>query len=452
MHVTRLRRGLNVPIHGAPPSTVVLDRLNARRVALLPQEALGIKCRLQVEEGQTVRAGEALYCDRRDERVKFTAPVGGRVASIERGARRAVLAVVLEVDAQAGEVNAGVEAPDRMGREAVIEKLAASGLWPGLRQRPFDSVAHSEETPAAIFVTAHDTRPCSVSPRELVRGREAQFQAGLLVLQQLTDGQVFLCVGGNEDWSDCTVEGVELEGFEGPHPAGNAGTHIHFLKPCSPDRKAWHVGAQNLADIGQFFLTGKRPSQQVIALGGPEAKEPKLLRVIQGVDLNEVLQGEITADQPRVLNGSPLEGAVAELGGPTGFLSGYANQVSVVEDSIERDLLGWALPVSGRYTLTNTVLDKFFRRRFNFNTDTNGSLRAIVPIGSYEEVMPLDVLPTQLIKALSSGDVELAEKLGVYELVEEDLALCQFVDPCKVPMTQWLRDMLTSLEKEAQSA
>jgi Na+-transporting NADH:ubiquinone oxidoreductase subunit A len=452
MHVTRIRRGLNVPIHGAPPSTVVLDRLGARRVALLPQEALGIKCRLLVEEGQTVRAGDPLFCDRRDERVMFTAPRGGRVVAVERGARPAVLAVVIEVDAQAGEAPFEGGAPDKLGREELVERLAASGLWPALRQRPFDCVARSTDQPGAIFVTAHDTRPCSVSPRELIRGREAHLQAGLLVLQQLTEGRVFLCTGGNEDWSDCEVPGVQREAFEGPHPAGNAGTHIHTLYPVSNERLAWHVGAQDVADIGQLFLTGKRPSQRVIALGGPAAREPKLLRVTQGADLSEVLEGELAASEPRVLNGSALDGRTAGLGEPSGFLSRYANQVTVLEDQIQRELLGWALPVSGRFTLTNTVLDKFFRRRFNFNTDSNGSLRAIVPIGSYEEVMPLDVLPTQLIKALSAGDVELAEKLGVLELVEEDLALCQFVDPCKVPMTEWLRAMLTSIEKEAQSA
>ena len=452
MHVTRIRRGLNVPLHGAPPSTVVLDRMSASRIALLPQEALGIKCRLLVEEGQTVRAGDPVFCDRRDERVVFTAPRGGRVTSIERGARRAVLAVIIEVDAQAEEAPFETGAPDQYSREQLVERLAASGLWPGLRQRPFDCVARTDDHPGAIFVTAHDTRPCSVSPRELIRGREAHFQAGLLVLQQLTEGSVYLCTASNEDWSDCEVPGVQREGFEGPHPAGNAGTHIHFLHPVSDKRVAWHIGAQDVADIGQLFLTGKRPFQRTIALGGPAAKEPKLVRVVQGADLGELLQGEVEANQPRVLNGSALEGQAAELGAASGFLSRYANQVTVLEDEIERDLLGWALPVSGRFTLTNTVLDKFFRRRFKFNTDSNGSLRAIVPIGSYEEVMPLDVLPTQLIKALSSGDVELAEKLGVLELVEEDLALCQFVDPCKVPMTEWLRNMLTSIEKEAQSA
>ncbi len=234
----------------------------------------------------------------------------------------------------------------------------------------------------------------------------------------------------------------------GPHPAGTAGFSIHKLCPAGANRTVWHVGIQDVADIGQLLRSGKRPTERVVAITGPAAKTPQLVKTRPGADLSVLYKDASSATETRLVNGSAIWGNKAETEGHTAYLCRWNTQVTILEDAVKRDLIGWALPISGRYTQTNSVLDKFFRKTFKYDTDTNGSLRAIVPIGQYESVMPLDVLATQLIKALASKDMEAAEKLGVLELAEEDLALCQVVDASKIPITDMLRDMLTTIEKE----
>lgn len=444
----KIKRGLDVPLHGALPSHQVVDRMDVRHVALLPQESWGIKTRMLVAEGDDVQLGTPLYCDRRDETVLFTSPAAGRVARVNRGERRAVLSVVIENPSFDDAVAFEPLDPAKTERAKLKEALAASGAWPCLRRRPFDKVAETTDEPFAIVVQAHDSNPLAPDLREVVRGREADVSAGLRVLAALTDGKVHLATAAGSNWSDCTPEGVHVSSFQGPHPSGTAGTSIHHLAPAGAKRIVWYAGVQDVADIGALFTRGERPKSRVVAITGPEASSPALVRTRPGAATDELLHDATSASEPRVVNGSALWGREANPGSPSGYLGRYATQLTVLENQVGRDFLGWALPVSGRYTFTNTVWDKFFRKRFKFDTDSNGSLRAIVPIGVYESVMPLDVLPTQLIKALASGDLEMAEKLGVLELGEEDLALCQFVDPCKVPITDWLRSMLTTIEKE----
>jgi Na+-transporting NADH:ubiquinone oxidoreductase subunit A len=443
-----IKRGLDVPLHGALASHEAIDRLDVGRVALLPQESWGIKVRLLVREGDAIQVGTPLFCDRRDETVLYTSPAAGTIKTIHRGDRRIVHSIVIEARGFEDAVTFHPVDLRKADRATVVAALAGSGLWPALRRRPFDRVASTTDTPRAIIVQAYDSSPLAPDLRELVRGREQEVKAGLAVLKALGDGPVHLAVQSGKDWSACAADGTQVTAFQGPHPSGAAGTSIHHLAPAGASRTTWYVGVQDVADIGRLFTTGKRPTTRLVAITGPEAKAPKLVRTRPGADIDLLLQGESTAREARVVNGSALWGTTANPATPTGFLGRYAHQVTLLENKVERDLLGWALPVNGRYTKTNTVFDKFFRKRFKFDTDTNGSLRAIVPIGVYESVMPLDVLPTQLIKSLACGDIEMAEKLGVLELGEEDLALCQFVDPCKVPITDWLRSMLTTIEKE----
>jgi Na+-transporting NADH:ubiquinone oxidoreductase subunit A len=448
MATITIKRGLDVPLHGALASHEAVDRLDVGRVALLPQESWGIKVRLLAREGDAVKVGTPLFCDRRDEAVLYTSPAAGTIKTIHRGDRRVVHSVVIEARGFEEAVPFHPVDLRKADRATVLAALAGSGLWPALRRRPFDRVAETTDTPRAIVVQAYDSHPLAPDLRELVRGREQDVKAGLAVLKALTDGPVHLAVQAGKDWAACVADGTQVTAFAGPHPAGTAGTSIHHLAPAGAQRTSWYVGVQDVADIGRLFTTGKRPTTRLVAITGPEAKAPKLVRTRPGADIDLLLQGESTAREARVVNGSALWGTTANPATPTGFLGRYAQQVTLLENKVGRDLLGWALPVSGRFTKTNTVFDKFFRKRFKFDTDTNGSLRAIVPIGVYEAVMPLDVLPTQLIKSLACGDIEMAEKLGVLELGEEDLALCQFVDPCKVPITDWLRSMLTTIEKE----
>jgi Na+-transporting NADH:ubiquinone oxidoreductase subunit A len=455
MSAIKIRRGLDVPIHGAAVNRTPLERRDVRQVALLPaQESRGIKARALVEEGARVRAGQPVLVDRRDEGVLYTAPVSGILKTIQRGERRIVQNLVFQVEGQDFEP---FQAPDRLRASAaeVRAALMRSGFWPCLRQRPFDKVALSSGTPGAVFVTGTDSAPLAPRPFDLVAGREAGFRAGLEVLARLLEpagggerGPLYLCVPPGENWSPFVAGGAELRTFAGPHPSGNVGTHIHFLYPVGPNRSAWHIDAQSVADIGDLWLTGKTPTDRLVAITGPAAKAPKLVRTRRGASTLELLQGEIQAQQVRVVAGSALDGVLAAPGSAGGYLGRFTNQLTLLEDQTQRELLTWALPIAKRFSATNLLFDKFFRKRFNFDTDENGSLRALVPVGQYESVMPLDILPTQLIKALASGDTDTAIKLGVLELAEADLALCQFVDSSKQPLTEWLRNTLTAIEKE----
>lgn len=448
MATIKAKRGLDIPIHGAPASHTIVDRLDVKQVALLPQEHWGAKVRMLVQEGDAVRVGTPLFADRRDESVLFVSPAAGKVAAIHRGLRRVVQSIVVDVD---NFKDAEPFEPVNIkgaSRDVIVGALAGSGLWPALRRRPYDKVAISTEEPAGIIVQAYDSNPLAPDLAEIVKGRDEDIDAGLDALNKLTDGMLHICVKKDQNWGRFVEDGIQVHHFHGPHPSGTPGFFIHNLCPAGANRPVWHIGIQDVADIGRLLRTGERPTDRIVAITGPAAKEPKVVRTRIGADMARLCEGEADARTPRIVNGSALCGNTASVEGNTAFLGRYNTQITILEDDVKRDLIGWALPVSGRYTQTNTVWDKFFRKTFKYDTDTNGSLRAIVPMGHYETVMPMDVLATQLIKALASHDLESAEKLGVLELAEEDLALCQVVDPSKIPLTDMLRDMLTTIEKE----
>ncbi|MEZ6004937.1 MAG: NADH:ubiquinone reductase (Na(+)-transporting) subunit A [Planctomycetota bacterium] len=447
MPTIKTRRGLNIPIHGAAQSLEIQSAPAPKTVALLPQESWGIKVRMLAQEGDTVSIGTPLYADRRDEAAVFGSPAAGKVVAVNRGHRRAVLSVVIAVEGDACVPISRLDAASADG-DQVRKALLGAGLWPCFRQRPYDKVPHSASTPKAIVVQAYDSRPLAAPHMALLAGRKAAFQHGLALIHRLSGGRTFLCVQDGQPWGDWGVSGVNVQSFAGPHPAGTAGFSIHKMAPVGPGASTWYIDAQDVADIGETFSTGKIPTRHVVALTGPEAKNPRLVETRRGADIASLVTGESSASETRVLCGSVLEGRITTPGSPEGYLSRYANQVTLMEGATKREFLSWALPVAGRFTQTNTMFDKFFRSKFKFNADENGSLRAIVPIGQYEAVMPMDILPTQLIKALASHDLESAEKLGALELAEEDLALCQFVDPSKQPLTDMLRSMLTRIEKE----
>lgn len=448
MATIKAKRGLDLPIHGAATSDTVVDRLDARRVALMPQESWGIKVRLLAQEGDAVKVGTPLFVDRRDENVVYSSPAAGKVSAIHRGHRRAVLSVVVDVDNF--DDAEPFEPVDVKGasREVIRDSLIGSGLWPTIRRRPYDKVAESTDAPAGIVVQGYDSSPLAPDLMKVVEGRDADLEVGLDALAKLTDGKVHVCIKDGINGGRMVGDGIQVHHFRGPHPAGTAGFSIHNVCPAGANRIVWHVGIQDVADIGQLLRTGKRPTQRVVAITGPAAKEPKLVRTRPGADVLGLFGDESSANDPRFVNGSCLWGKNIDAENHVEFLGRWNTQVTILENQVKRDLIGWALPVSGRYTQTNTVWDKFFRKTFKYDTDSNGSLRAIVPMGHYESVMPMDVLATQLIKALASKDLEGAEKLGVLELAEEDLALCQVVDPSKIAITDMLRDMLTNIEKE----
>ena len=439
-----IKKGLNLPIAGSTSTTDCVQGAAAQQVALLPQEAWGIKVQMLVAVGDQVKVGSPLFCDRRDPDVIFTSPAAGTVAAVNRGARRAVQSVVVDV----ANFDEHAEMPSSDGsRASLVATLAASGLWPNLRQRPFDKVAVSSTTPQAIFVTATDTNPLAVDPLHLVAGREADVQAGLKAMLTLSGGKVYFNTDGANDWSAFLVEGVEQHGFKGPHPAGNAGVHINALHPVNLERNVWHVDVQNLADMGAYLNSGKVPTARKVAVVGPAAAKSEIVETQRGASMN--VFSSYANSTVRFVSGSLLSGTTANPGEEKGFLGRFAQQVSIVDDTPEREFINWMKPIGSRWSMSGTYLAKFIKKSFTTDTDLNGGERAIVPIGSYEKVMPFDIMPTQLIKALASNDVTMAEKLGVLEIVEEDIALCQYVCPSKVDITDMLRTMLTLIEKES---
>lgn len=447
MPVTTIRRGLEIPIAGGLDTTDIVRGGTPTEVALLPHDSLGIKPRLLVKEGDTVKRGSPLFIDRRDEDVLYTAPAAGTVKAIHRGARRRVLAVVVAVAGSDAE-SFGTLSPGDASREQIKDILCRSGLWPSLRQRPFDRVAQSADTPAAMFITAMDTRPLAPPVEAILAHSVEEFRAGAQAVAKLTDGKTYLCTRPNAKSDAYDVAGVERHEFRGPHPAGNVGVHINALCPVGPKRKVWHIGYQDVVAIGHLLKTGELPTSHTVAVVGPGVTKHQLIATQRGAATSTLLDGNIAVPTPRAISGSVLDGEIANPGTDTGFLSRYAHQLTVVDDVSPRQFLGWMGPGANKYSITNTFIGKLFKQRFSFNTDTNGSLRAIVPIGNYERVMPMDIQPTFLIKALASHDLEMCEKLGVLELVEEDVALCEFVCPSKISITTLLRDMLTRIEKE----
>ncbi|MDX5299280.1 MAG: Na(+)-translocating NADH-quinone reductase subunit A, partial [Gammaproteobacteria bacterium] len=356
----------------------------------------------------------------------------------------------IEVDGDQGETfQRYAEAElDKLQRDQVVDNLVQSGQWTAFRTRPYSKVPAPDATPNSIFVTAMDTNPLAADPQVVIATDPKAFENGLRVIRKLTQGKVFVCTRPGVKLSLPKDGAIEQHGFDGPHPAGNVGTHIHFLDPVSARKSVWHIGYQDVMSIGRLFLTGELDVARVVAVGGPCATKPRLLKTRVGASLDELLAGEKkTGVEVRAISGSVFGGRTSR--GSCAYLGRYATQVSLLEEGNKREFLGWLSPGTRRFSKLNIYLSSLTKGRlFDFTTTTNGSERAMVPVGTYEEVMPLDILPTQLLRSILVGDTEQAQKLGVLELDEEDLALCTFVCPGKYEYGPVLRQNLTRIEVE----
>ncbi|WP_417222766.1 Na(+)-translocating NADH-quinone reductase subunit A [Amphritea sp.] len=443
----KIKQGLDLPITGTPEQTVSAA-VEVKSVAVIGFDYPGMKPTMRVKVGDRVKLGQVIFSDKKTEGVDFTAPAAGVIKEINRGDRRVLQSVVVEIDGNEAEQFAKYEAAQlsSLTAEQVQENLVKSGAWTALRTRPFSKVPQPGTQPASIFVTAIDTNPLAADPAVVVAEQKEAFVNGLTVLTRLTEGKVFLCKAAGADLP--TAAGVTVEEFAGKHPAGNAGTHIHFLDPVSANKTVWTVGYQDVIAFGQLFTTGELYTDRVVAVGGPQVSKPTLLRTRLGASLDDLLAGRTEGNHNRVISGSVWNGRRAE--GPLAYLTRYATQVSVLEEGDQRELLGWIKPGANKFSVLNmfaSVLSP--SKKFDFTTTTNGSERAMVPVGQFERLMPLDILPTQLLRALVTGDVVHAMELGCLELDEEDLALCTFACPGKYEYGQILRSNLARIEKEA---
>ncbi|WP_418611664.1 Na(+)-translocating NADH-quinone reductase subunit A [Klebsiella pasteurii] len=444
----KITKGLNLPIAGMP-SQQISSKTAVKRVALLGEEYIGMRPSMAVREGDRVQKGQLLFEDKRNSGVRFTAPASGTISAIYRGERRVLQSVVIDVDGDDAVHFPRYELADlaALTREAVQQQLMESGMWTAFRTRPFSKIPAPASVPAAIFVTAIDTNPLAADPQPIILAQREAFDAGLTLLTRLTDGKVHVCQASGGKLGGHPVGQVTFNQFAGPHPAGLVGTHIHFLEPVSLKKQVWHLNYQEVIAVGKLFLEGELSSERIVALGGPQVKEPRLLKTCSGASLDELLADELLDDENRVISGSVLSGTHAQ--GPHAFLGRFHLQISVVKEGREKELFGWVMPGKDKFSITRTTLGHFMKRKlFNFSTDTNGGERAMVPIGNYERVMPLDILPTMLLRDLLAGDTDSAQALGCLELDEEDLALCTYVCPGKYEYGPALRSVLTQIEQE----
>lgn len=452
----RTKRGLNLPISGVPEQVLGAAR-STRSVALLGCDYVGMKPTMLVAEGDKVRLGQALFRDKKNPSVSFTSPGTGRVSAINRGSRRRLLSVVIELDGADADGDQlefkhySDTALKELSAEAVVQDLLASGLWTSLRVRPFSKVADPARPAHSLFINAMDTNPLAAQPSVVVAENIADFVRGVNLLSKLPQHQTFVCVDRKVDALLKDKEfasGVVVQEFRGPHPSGLTGTHIHYLEPAGPAKPIWSLNYQDVIAIGKLFSTGRISTERVISLAGPQVSEPRLLKSRIGADLMELCAGELRPHESRIISGSVLGGRKAA--GAESFLGRYHLQVSVLREGRERPFLGYLSPGTNRHSVMGiyvSALDKL--KRIDMSTSTQGSERAMVPIGAYEKVMPLDILPTQLLRALIVGDIEAAQNLGALELDEEDLALCSYVCPGKYEYGPILRENLTRIEKEA---
>ena len=443
------KRGLDIPILGAPEQAIY-DGSRITSVGLLGNEYVGLKPTMTVAEGDRVKLGQPLFADKRDTRICYTAPGSGVVSRINRGAKRALQSVVIQLEG-AEEEHFNSYAPSELAGlngGQVRENLLASGLWVAFRTRPFSKVPTPDAEPHSIFVTAMDSNPLAARADVVINAHGPDFLRGLTAIARLTSGKVYVCKYSNADIPTSDIASVEVAEFAGPHPAGLPGTHIHFLDPVSARKTVWHLNYQEVIVIGKLFTTGRLWVERLIALGGPAVLRPRLLRTRLGANTEELVSGELRPGEVRVVSGSVLSGHRAA--GWARYLGRYHMQLSVIREERERHFMGWIHPGPNRFSALNVFVSSFFRGRkaFALTTSQQGSPRAMVPIGSYSMTMPLDILPTQLLRSLMVGDTDKAQGLGCLELDEEDLALCTYVCPSKYEYGTVLRRALTQIEKE----
>lgn len=440
-----IKQGLDLPITGTPEQSI--SQANAvTEVAVVGPDYVGMKPTMVVKEGDRVKKGQVLFTDKKTAGVQYTAPASGVVKAINRGDRRVFLSVVVTVEGN-DEITFQSYAADKLNevsREAVQQNLVDSGLWTALRTRPYSKAPALDTIPASIFVTAMDTNPLAADPQLVIAEKADAFKAGVQILKRLTDGQVFVCKAPGANIPTAGIETTEE--FSGPHPAGLAGTHIHKLDAASASKTVWSIGYQDVIAIGQLFTTGLLNSERVISLAGPQVVKPRLVRTVLGANLAELTAGELAEGENRMISGSVFGGRTAAEG--LGFLGRFHNQVSVLEEGRDRPMLHYLRPGFERFSVMPIYISRFLNKTFNFSTSTNGSERAMVPVGTYERVMPLDILPTQLLRALIVEDMEVAVNLGALELDEEDLALCSYTCPGKYEFGPILRTNLTRIEQE----
>jgi Na+-transporting NADH:ubiquinone oxidoreductase subunit A len=445
--VYKTRKGLSINLKGKAEKIFVKAEL-ADHYAVKPSDFHLLVPKLEVKEGDEVKAGSVLFHDKSNPAIKFTSPVSGIVSSVNRGERRIIKEVVIKSSADQKYEQFPKGDPASMNRDTIIAVLLGSGLWPSIKQRPYNIVANPVNTPKSIFISAFDTAPLAPDFDFLIKGSEKEFQIGVDVLSKLTPGIVHINISDEYPASSAfsRARNAQVNYFRGPHPAGNVGVQIHHIDPVNKGEIVWTVGPQEVIMMGRLFLNGVYDASKVVALTGSEVIKARYYKLISGACIKSITENNITEGCQRYISGNVLTGKQIDL---NGFLGYYDSQVTVIPEGIESEFLGWAMPGFGKFSLSRTFFSWLAPQyEYKVNTNIHGGQRAFVATGVYEKVLPMKIYPMQLFKAILIEDIDLMEKLGIYEIAEEDVALCEFACPSKIDIQDLVRKGLDLMIKE----
>ena len=445
----KLKKGLDVKLKGKPQKELTSVSM-AQFYAIKPPDFANVVPKLISKPGNKVKAGTTLFYNKNQPEVKFTSPVSGTVSEVKRGERRRVLEVVIETNSQQEYETYETSDPTTLERDTVKELLLNSGLWPSIRQRPYNTIANPKDTPNAIFISGFNTRPLSPDLDYIVEGEDEAFQTGLNALAQLTDGPVHLSLNAEKEHSSVftNAKGVNFHYFTGPHPAGEVGIQMHHISPVDKGDIYWHIHPQDIIALGRFFEKGIFDASRIIALTGPEVKNPKYFRTLIGAQISNIIQDNITQDNVRYVSGSVLSGTKIPA---DGYISYYDHHIAVLPEGNEPEMFGWLKPGLKKFSMSRTFLSSWLApkdKKYAIDTNIKGGERPFVVTGEYEKVLPMDILPVQLLKAIIVQDIDKMEQLGIYEIAEEDLALCEFVCTSKQPVQKIVRDGINLMIQE----
>jgi Na+-transporting NADH:ubiquinone oxidoreductase subunit A len=444
--VIKIRKGLTINLAGEAEKTVT--EINPKYCAIKPTDFIGVFPKLLIQAGDVVKAGSPLFFDKYNEKVYFTSPISGVVKELKRGEKRVLLEIVIEYDGKDTVVDFGKGDPNKLTREEIIEKMLISGTWPMIRQRPYSIIADPAAKPKAIIISAFDTAPLAADYDLIVHGNGEAFQAGVDALAKLTEGAVHLNVSADAQPSGVFIncKRVQLNKFSGKHPTGNAGTQIAFLDPINKGDAIWYLRPQEVIHIGRLFLTGRIGSTHMVALAGSEVKRPHYFKTRIGSSITDMIGENLVNENVRIISGNPLTGKKIEKQGYVGF---YDSQVSIIPEGNYFEFLGWALPGFKKFSFSHSFFSWLKpKAKYRLDTNYNGGERAFVMTGQFERVFGWDIYPLQLIKAIMIEDIDLMEKLGIYEVDEEDFALCEFIDTSKTEIQAIVRKGLDLMRKE----
>lgn len=444
----KIKKGIDIHLVGEAKKEV--KDYMPQLFAIKPHDFIGVVPKMHVAEGDDVKVGTVLFHDKNNESVFFTSPASGKVKAIVRGEKRVILQVVIESDGTFETIDFGKADPSKLSRNEIVEKLVQSGTWTMLRQRPYSTIAKTQDEPKCIAVSMFDTAPLAPDNNFIVKDQMAAIKAGVEALAKLTNGMVYLNVNSSETQQalaslNFSAKNVTITEFQGPHPAGNVSTQLNVLSPINKGETVWYTYAQNLIAIGNLFLNGVYDSSRVVAFTGSEVKEPMYYRTRIGADMSGLYEN-ISTENVRIISGNVLTGK--KINGEN-FLGYYDSQVTVIPEGDHYQLFGWLAPNFKKFTSTNTMGASLCKKSKKvLDTNLNGGIRPLIMTGNFEKVFPFDIYPMQLIKACIIKDIDQMEELGIYEIDAEDFALCEVIDPSKTAIQQIVRESLEMLRKE----